>query len=230
MSRNPYQHPMDEPGLEPVPRVSALAVSSLVFGLLCCIPVSGLIGVILGGASLVGISRAEGRLSGRGLAITGMILGLLGTVFYIAFGVGTYMFMREAQAFVQPVHAITKGDVATARQSLSPDTAAKLTDERAKAFADEVTAEIGAAQRMPKGLGEWIEGYAQVGEGIQKAQEGAPPKSAAVPLPVHFDKEVALVMVYLDETNTTANGRPAIMNVSVHTKSGKTFWLVPRAP
>src|SRR6185295_12076795 len=89
MTRNPYAHPIeDEPG-EPVrARVSDLAVSSLVFGILCCIPGSGLIGVILGGSGLLAIGRSDGRLSGRTLAFIGLLLGVLGSAGWLAIGVG----------------------------------------------------------------------------------------------------------------------------------------------
>ncbi len=218
---------MDEPGVDASPRVSGLAVSSLVFGLLCCIPGSGLIGTILGGAGLVRISKSDGRLSGRGMAFTGMILGLLGTVFYLAAGAGTFWFMKEAQRFVQPVQALTSGDVGAARQRLSKTAAAALTDEKAKEFTDAIKAEIGAVQRMPKGIGEWINGYMEVGQMIEGAQRANVNGKEAVPFPVHFEKEVALVLVYLEPGSKSTDGFPPVKNISVHTKSGKTIWLLP---
>ena len=68
--------------------MSGLAVASVVFGLLCCIPGSGLIGTILGGAGLIRISQSEGRLTGRGMAFFGLVLGLFGTVVWLALGTG----------------------------------------------------------------------------------------------------------------------------------------------
>jgi hypothetical protein len=227
MTRNPYQHPMDEPMVDATPRVSALAVSSLVFGLLCCIPISGLIGTVLGGASLVKISRSDGRLSGRGMAFTGLILGLLGTMFWIGAGSVLIYGFKEAQKFAQPLMAISQGDYATARQRLSPATAQALTDERAKAFAEEVKAELGAPLRMPKGIGEWISNYAEVGQFAQQVQGNAPRGTSPVPLPVHFEKGLAAIGVYLDENASMPGGGPAVKNISVHTKDGKTIWMIP---
>jgi hypothetical protein len=218
---------MDEPAIDTTPRVSALAVSSLVFGLLCCIPGSGLIGTILGGAGLVRISQSDGRLSGRGMAFSGLILGLLGTMLWLGLGIGTVWAMKEAQRFVQPIQAVTSGDTAAARQRLSKDAAAALTDEKGKAFTEAVQAEVGVAKRMPKGIGEWFSNYMEVGPMIEGAQGASAAGKQAIPFPVHFEREVALVLVYVDEDAPQTGGFPPIKNVSVHTKSGKIIWLLP---
>lgn len=215
---------MDEPAVDASPRVSGLAVSSLVFGLLCCIPLSGLLGTILGGAALVRISKADGRLSGRGLAFTGLILGLLGSMLWIGVGVGGIWVMKQAQQFVQPVYSIATGDFAAAKQRLSADTAAKLTDEKAKEFTDQVKTELGAFKSMPKGAMDWIRGWGELGPMIQSSQKSG--RSDGIPVPVQFDKETALVMIYLDEKHS-GPGIPPIKNLSIHTKAGKTIWLVP---
>jgi hypothetical protein len=66
--------------LEPrQPRTSALAVSSLVCSLICCLPGVPLIGVLLGIGGIVATSRNP-SLQGRGLAITGLVLGILLTI------------------------------------------------------------------------------------------------------------------------------------------------------
>jgi len=227
MTRNPYQHPIEEPAMDGPPKVSALAVSSLVFGLLCCIPLSGLLGTILGGAGLVRIAKSDGRLTGRGMAFTGLILGLLGTMFWIGAGSVIIYGFKEAQKYAQPILQISQGDYAGARQRLSPSTAAALTDERAKAFADEVKDAAGAPQRMPKGIFEWISNYAEVGQFAQNVSAGAPANTRPVPLPVHFDKGLAVVGVYLDNNASVPGGGPAVKNISIHTRDGKTIWMVP---
>jgi hypothetical protein len=62
---------------------SGKATASLICGLLAfCIPlVPGLTGLILGLVSLGDIKRSGGRLGGKGLAITGIIASVLGTLF-----------------------------------------------------------------------------------------------------------------------------------------------------
>jgi hypothetical protein len=70
-------------------RTSGAAVASLVFGLLGCIPfVTGLLAVVCG---ILGISKTKDpRYSGRGLAIAGLLLGLLSIVLWGIFGSGAY--------------------------------------------------------------------------------------------------------------------------------------------
>src|SRR5690606_30781566 len=85
MSENPYAQPgpqyADTAG-PPDARTSVLAVLSFISGLaglvLCCIPVIGLLGVLFGVPALLSISMSRGRKRGTGLAVTGVVLGLLG--------------------------------------------------------------------------------------------------------------------------------------------------------
>jgi len=63
------------------PKTDGVSIASLVLSLLCCAPV----GLILG---FVGISRTKGgKRKGRGLAITGVVLGLLGLLAWIGMGI-----------------------------------------------------------------------------------------------------------------------------------------------
>lgn len=57
------------------PKTDGVSVASFVLSLLCC---TGLVGLILG---FVGLSRTKGgKRKGRGFAIAGIVLGLLGTI------------------------------------------------------------------------------------------------------------------------------------------------------
>lgn len=223
MSRNPFQHPVEEAAALQSPRVSGLSIASLVFGLLCCIPGSGFIGAILGGAGLVSISKSDGRLSGRGMAFSGLILGLLGTMLWFGIVIGGYIGLKELNQFVQPVYTIAKGDFSQARPHLSKSTAAKLTDEKAKEFTDALTAELGPVTGLPKGVMGWLNGYADQSDMLEAAKRT--PGDKGIPIPVHFDKDTALMVVYLE--TGTFKGMPPITNVAVYTRSGKVIWLVP---
>ncbi len=57
------------------PRTSALAVASLVTGVLACVPFLGLAAVLLGGIGLLRIRSSEGRLGGTAFAAVGLSLG-----------------------------------------------------------------------------------------------------------------------------------------------------------
>lgn len=68
-------------------RTNALAVASLACGLLVCVPlIAGLLAVLLG---LLGLWKArDPRVGGRGLAIAGLILGIIGVAGWAIVGVG----------------------------------------------------------------------------------------------------------------------------------------------
>lgn len=234
MASNPYAHPQtldDAAAIQP--RTSALAVSSLVFGIICCIPGSGLLATILGGAGLIRISQSEGRLQGKALSVIGLVLGLLSSAFWIACAVGAMAFFGQAGSLVKPLDALQAGDYAAARTALSSSASKELTDERAKEFLNEVKTELGAYQSPPKGLGQWMGDYSQLGPVIEKSPLGP----NVVPIPVHFEKGLAFAYVHLDSTSS-GSGKPLISNLELHTLDGKTLWLIepgtkaggPKAP
>ena len=79
--------PMD-PAPSPPPRMSVCAVASLVLGLVLCCPLTSLAAIVLGA---VGLNATKARMaSGRGLAIAGLGLGLVGTALQLAFGAWSY--------------------------------------------------------------------------------------------------------------------------------------------
>lgn len=73
-SPDPFLSPASVAG----PRTSGKAIASLVLGLgsLFCSIITAIPGLILGIMSLGEISRSEGRVSGRGMAITGIVLSV----------------------------------------------------------------------------------------------------------------------------------------------------------
>ncbi|MBL9031222.1 MAG: hypothetical protein JNM80_05895 [Phycisphaerae bacterium] len=232
MSRNPYAHPEPEPIVHA--RVSALAVSSIVFSLLCCIPGFGLIGAILGGAGIVRISGSRGRLSGRTLAFFGLVLGLLGTVLWLALAIGAQRagnaYMREV---VQPALAATRAveakDFSPVRQLLDPKVAETLTDQDIAAFRDALLAEAGAIKGMPSKLN-----FEQIFN--QPKGRTTPSGNAviALPLPVEFDKSQGMIILETKRPEAfweviTSGGtlKGALQNFGVAIK-GKEFWLVPQ--
>lgn len=65
-----------------MPRTSGLAIASLVLGLLWLCGIGSLLATIFGAVSLSQISRSNGRLLGKGMAIAGLVLGILGLSLY----------------------------------------------------------------------------------------------------------------------------------------------------
>ncbi len=67
---NPYAYPQV--------RTSALAVASFVLGLVWLCGLGSLLATIFGAVSLSQIARSNGTIAGRGLALAGLILGIIG--------------------------------------------------------------------------------------------------------------------------------------------------------
>jgi hypothetical protein len=78
--RDEYE-PEDGEGRPPVRKTSVLAITSLILGAssLCLCFATGLPALICGGISLIQIGSSKGQLGGMGLAIGGLLLGLVGT-------------------------------------------------------------------------------------------------------------------------------------------------------
>ncbi len=60
------------------PRTSGLAIASLVLGILYLCGIGSLLATIFGAVSLGQISRSNGTLTGKGMAIAGLVLGFIG--------------------------------------------------------------------------------------------------------------------------------------------------------
>lgn len=74
----PPATPLPPPLPAPAPaKLSALAVVSLVLGVLGCTGLGALAGLVCGLVALVRINRSGGRLTGRGLAIAGLLVSAL---------------------------------------------------------------------------------------------------------------------------------------------------------
>ncbi len=90
------------------PKTDGVSIASLVLSLICCAPV----GLILG---FVGISRTKGgRRKGRGLAITGIVLGLLGLLAWVGIAIA-------AAAGVAWFDSILEADEAEVGQCIDVD-------------------------------------------------------------------------------------------------------------
>jgi len=111
----------------PQPRLTnGAAITSLILGLLGCIPViTSLLAIILGA---LGIKKtSDPRYGGKGMAITGLILGILGIAFWILMGVGGLTFARiwtagtpARQATRALLQDVDKGDAQAAISHCDP--------------------------------------------------------------------------------------------------------------
>jgi hypothetical protein len=100
------------------PKTSGLAIASLVCGLIGCIPFAQILAVIFG---FLGLKKIKaGLASGKGLAITGIILGVLGIIAYGAVGGAVYVGYTTGGGFLGKVFnmATMGADMARIRQSI----------------------------------------------------------------------------------------------------------------
>jgi hypothetical protein len=134
-------------------RLSILALLSTITGALtlvaCCVPAVGIVPTLLGAGGLIGISRSRGEVRGRGLAITGLLLGLFSLAVSTALWVGA---SSVAGQFGPVYSQAFDPDPQVVRSVLTNRAAADLTDEQVAAF-QQALAEAGATGvEIPDGL------------------------------------------------------------------------------
>jgi hypothetical protein len=81
----PYRPPGDAPPSWAAPTTCGLAIASLVLGIVWLGGIGALLAVVFGFLALRQIGRSQGRLSGKGLAIAGLVLGGVGIVGAVGF-------------------------------------------------------------------------------------------------------------------------------------------------
>lgn len=245
MTQNPYAT-FGAPGgaagemFEPAQRrTSVLAILSLIAGLLCFIPGAGALATIFGGAAVIFISQSRGRLGGLGLAITGIVLGLVFTLVQILIVVGASNALNVFTGrIIGPADAMVKsaltGDHTGGRTLLTKRASDGITNAQLDDFAQRVTAELGAYQGTPKSILEFFAGYGEVGPLLQPFQGG---QNEFIPFPAKFDKGTALIVLQVDpramqsgNAGGGANVQFPVVNFAVVTgtpQNIKQIWLIP---
>ena len=225
MSQNPYA----DPGADVFPeaeRTSVMAILSLICSLICCIPGLGLLGVVLGVFSLIGIGGSRGRVGGKGLAISGIVLGLLVSVIWIGLVIGGNGAFKAYQGLVGPIMTnIEARDYDAARGSFDA-TLSTIDDASLDAFRAAYQAELGSYQRAPKG---WIEYFQlfvdpNIGPHMQKYQG----RNDIIPNPAVFDQGAALMIFHIDPANQSGN-QPVFNDVAVVLSDGTEIILTDYA-
>lgn len=95
------------------PKTSGLAITSLVFGILggCCPAISSLVAIICGHIALGSIKNSGGAITGKGIAVAGLVLGYLTlflAILFIALGLPKLQgFVSTAldTSFAEQIHA-----------------------------------------------------------------------------------------------------------------------------
>lgn len=237
----------DEPFYEQ--RTSVLAIVSLVLGivsLVCCfipfVPIGvGLVAIILAISAMVFIGGSQGRLAGRGLAVGGLITGVIALVINVmglvilSRGAGMFMKFMNGPAG-QAMSQIEQGNYTQARANLAAPAQSLVTDADFDRFKAAYQGSVGKYQRMPQGLLEVFEGYAQSFGGLQgkntSIQTKVQGRNDLIPLPGKFEKGMALVFVQFDPaSNQGSLDKLAPLNLTVVLPDGKIVSLYePASP
>jgi hypothetical protein len=102
------------------PETSDKAIFSLVCGILFVILPFSIIAVLFGYIALSEIRKSPGRLKGRGLAITGIVLGYVGVAFIGGLvGLGIYEFRKAQKEINNAAFATSEGSVVSSMRTLN---------------------------------------------------------------------------------------------------------------
>lgn len=211
-------------------RTSVLAILSLVFSLLCILPGPGALAIIFGGAAILFISSSKGRLGGLGLAIAGVLIGLLTTVIWLFVFVGAASVMKDfGGLFVQPTSkmmaALESGDYATARQNFDATLDTAVTDKQLAEFVAAYQADVGPFQSMPTSMWEFFAAYGQVGP-LMQGYRG----QNEFPMPATFGNGMAVILAGMPQGASAqpqpGGVMPRLNNLGVLVAPGKEVWLL----
>lgn len=127
-------------------KTSGMAIASLVCSLICCLPVTTIPGVLLGIAAMVSIGNDPAK-KGKGIAVTGIVLGVLFTVGQAAIYPPAIDYIKEMLKLVEkgPETALIAGfdgDIAGFKSQFHGP-GAMATDAEAQAFLDQLRARYG---------------------------------------------------------------------------------------
>lgn len=145
-------------------KMSALAVAGLACSLVCLIPLLPLVGAALGGAALMKINASRGRLTGVGMSLVAIVLGLAITAGQGMLAFGASRLYEMTTKFMGPmtievgsaVSQIAQGDYEKAKSHFTPESAAKITPEEFEQFRAALSANFGEHQKTVTDIAEAI--------------------------------------------------------------------------
>lgn len=237
----------DDAMIPPPSRTSILAITSLVLSLICFVPTLSVVAVLLGALSLIFILNSKGRLSGRGFAIGGIVLGLVVTAFQVALLIGASSLvnamLRSASA---PYAALESGDAKQFRSYLNSTASSAVTDDQIRSFAAAVKQ---ASGKVVPFNGNLITAYSMIRgvsdrftPNVQNRLNSAQTQKATTgrdffPLFVQFEKGSAIVLFEFDARSQTQPAgvtftdflRGNITNMGLIAPDGSEIWLIPDA-
>lgn len=208
-------------------RTSVLAILSLLFSLVCFIPGLSTIGSVLGVFAIIGIAKSGGRVKGTGLAVAGMIVGLLVTIIWIGLGIGISQRLQQYATLGAVVAEIQDDDEPAVRARLTASANEQLTAADLAAFKAEFQADAGTYQGVPTGIGPMFASFSEIGQAGTQPDPARIPYQNPVPLPGNFDNGSRLMWIVIDPEEVPSSGvGPAYINVAIELSDGTIAWLI----
>lgn len=219
-------------------RTSLAAIFALIFGLLglitCCVPFVGtglgLLALLLGVISMVAISAARGGLTGRGVAITGIVTGLIGVVVSIFVFAGIMFATKAIEPYAQVAQAAAAKDLSGVTPALDMSVVDKVTPETLATFANEVEGAIGAGATFHTGIfdmfnGGKIMGTQAAGVDVQAQYRG----HNVIPIYAKGSTRNAAVLLVTNSGSPDSTYKPGkLLNlVIIPEGTSDAFYLVP---
>lgn len=216
------------------PRISLLAVLSLICGVVC-IPGLGLLAVLFGGLGLARIARAGPAVGGKTLAIVGIVAGLAATSLWSAIFVGafrqyqyTYTCSLRAAAVLGQIEA-QQWDLVRPRLGADPGSESRLTD-----FRKRFLVALGSVKGSGLGSGS-LQDFMDMRSSLKDFSGDIASEfdwGPIPPMPIRFERGTALV-IFEPQPNTPAGSNfdsLVFANVMVLAPGKPPIRLVPLTP
>ena len=222
---------------QPPTRTSLLAIAALIVGVMafatCFVGyVLGIIGNLLAIFALLAIQRSNGRLRGKGAALTGLGLNSIAFLFGIVVAVGAVGLVRDAIRYSVAITAVQSQDTDGFKGSVAKAAADKLTPQQIAEFRSRIGEQLGGLKGVPQK--DLIEFWRRISDGVERQSavlQDLPrvDLTSLFVLPADFEKGRALVIVYVDPADKSpqyALGR--IKNLGVVREGARDIiWLFP---
>lgn len=243
MSQNPYSASGMQPG-SPIdnfsqgfePRTSVMAIVSLVLGILslvmCCVGMGAIAGVPAAGfgiAALIVINGKQGALSGRGMAVSGIVTGTIGLFGTILIWVGASTIIGGVATIFRPVMTgIENADVRAVQNILTTESSAKLDEATLLAFRKQYQDRLGAFQGVDSNAVSFVVTSIKTYTGDPKVQTLVE-KHKRVPLIMKgkFANGDAQIWLVLPEKTNSSGQKPDIfVDVMIVPETGEWISLL----
>lgn len=215
-----------------------MLVTPAAFIVIMALPFPALLGAAMGGVALRNISRSQGRLGGRTMAIIAVFLGLISATLQGAMAgsaLATYwpVKSRVAPVVAEFARAVEINDFAAARQALSASASQVAGDERQKALLAPCFVQLGAFRQATFGLDVFVDSFRQVRDSAQRASASgsaaAGPGDAPKPVGLAFARGRVIAYVFVDH-GALDQGNVEILDMLVVNREGPATALLPDGP